>query len=76
MMKQRQKRDSSMKPEGHGVLKRTNAGQRECGPNYAKGLVLLLGVPAWLHSSRLLRIAPKLYSATAQARTVSKMAAT
>ena len=46
MMKQRQKRDSSMKPEGHGVLKRTHAGQGECGPNYAKGLVPLLGASA------------------------------
>ena len=76
MMKQRQKRDSSMKPEGHGVLKRTNAGQRKCGPNYAKGLVPLLGASAQVYLSQLLRIAHKLFSTTTQARMVSKMAAT
>jgi hypothetical protein len=46
MMKQRQKHDSSMKPENHGIRGLTYAGRRESGPIYAGGLVPLLGASA------------------------------
>ena len=76
MMKQCQKRYSSIKRGRPGVRSFTIAGRRECGTNYARGLVPLLGVPAWVYLSRLMRTAPKPPITTTQARVVIRVAAT
>jgi hypothetical protein len=47
-MKQCQKRDSSIKPGRQGVRSCTFAGWRKRRPNYARGLVPLLSVSAWV----------------------------